>query len=524
MQDDKPQMKQPPVKKLPIGKQEFKGLIEDNCIYVDKTRYLLQLIQSTAPVFLSRPRRFGKSLMLNTFKELFSGNQSLFKDTWAYDHWDFSQVHPVIKLDLSMVNGNNVQEIKLKLLALVNNVAKRLGITLESTEFPDVALYDLIQQAGQSTQVVLLIDEYDNPILENLKNPQLGEIKSLLRSFYKMLKANEEFIRFTFITGISKFTHVGIFSALNHLNDITLKKHFACVVGYTQQEIHSYFKQAIAQVQAQTGLSEQQFWHWLAEYYNGYSWDGAQFVYNPLSILKFLDSEGDFVPYWVQTGSPSFIIRYSEDKKFDLTDFERKAVPREFLARREIDETSPESFLTQAGYLTIKAANDYSYTLDFPNKEVRQAFCDLILTAQYQVSDQDILEVRAGLSQALDEQNVDEIIAQFKIIFSSVPYVLYDSNKTEHFYSAVLLMFLQGAGFNAAPERLGNKGRLDLSLSYQQQVYIFELKTDSTQKAIDQIIEKNYAGAYQNKQVTLIGLQIDFTERNIVKHQSLVFN
>lgn len=196
------------MKKLPIGKQEFKGLIEQNCIYVDKTPYLLKLIESTAPVFLSRPRRFGKSLMVNTFKELFKGNKALFVDTYAYDNWDFSQTSPVIKLDLSKVNGDQPEVISDKLLVQVFRCAEQLNIKLQQTQYPDIALDELIQKTGKTTSTVLLVDEYDTPILENLNNPKLEAIKQVLRSFYKIIKANEEFIRFTFITGISKFTCV----------------------------------------------------------------------------------------------------------------------------------------------------------------------------------------------------------------------------------------------------------------------------------------------------------------------------
>ena len=515
------------MKKLPIGKQEFKGLIESGCIYVDKTPYLLKLIESTAPVFLSRPRRFGKSLMVNTFKELFKGNKALFTDTYAYDHWDFSQTSPVIRLDLSQVNGNQAEIITQKLLALVCNIAKLMEVEIDSTPFPDIAFRSLIQEAGKSTPVVILIDEYDTPILENLNNPELVEIKNVLRGFYKMIKANEEFIRFTFITGISKFTHVGVFSALNHLEDITLSSDYAPVVGYTKQEIRHAFGEQIEQVKTKTGLTDNKFWEKLAYYYNGYSWDGEQFVYNPLSILKFLKSGGEFIPYWMQTGSPEFIAKYSQDKQFNISDFEQLKVSRDFLNTREMDTASPESFLTQAGYLSIKDKDEDSYTLDFPNNEVRRSFCELILKIQYTVADTDIFAVKSGLRKALEAQDVDKIVEQFKIIYSSIPYVHFDSNKTEHFYSAVLLMYLQASGFNASPERLSNKGRLDLSVHYlpqqqkykdQLQVYIFELKTAAPQKAIEQIIEKNYAGAYGNYQVTLVGLQIDFTERNIISH------
>ena len=508
------------MKKLPIGKQEFKGLIEDNCIYVDKTKYLLKLIDFGAPVFLSRPRRFGKSLIVNTFKELFRGNKELFINTYAYKNWDFAQIHPVIRLDLSKVSGKTPEVISEKLLELIYDAAEDAEAVIGETVYPDIALKRLIRKVGKVKRVVILIDEYDTPILDNLTNPNLMEIKEVLRGFYKIIKADEEYIRFVFITGISKFTHIGVFSALNHLEDITLDSEYASLAGYTEKEIRNVFSEQIERVKKELALTEDSFWKKLANYYNGYSWDGENFVYNPLSILKFLKNKGKFIPYWMETGSPEFIIHYSENKQFDITDFEQLKVSASFLSKRDIDSAAPESFLTQAGYLTIKKSEEESYTLDFPNAEVRRSFCELILNSQYSVADADILGVKAGLRKALAEQDVDQIVAQFKIIYSSIPYVHFDSNKTEHFYSAVLLMYLQAAGFDASPERLGNKGRLDLSLQFKGSVYIFELKTESPKRAIEQALVKNYGGAYKNKQVILVGLQIDFTERNILKYKA----
>ncbi len=506
------------MKKLPIGKQEFKGLIEDNCIYVDKTKYLLKLIDSTAPIFLSRPRRFGKSLTVTTFKELFRGNKEVFKNTYAYDNWDFEQSHPVIHLDLSQVLCNDSESIEKQLYELIREQAENFDFTLIEKSAPNIAFRQLIKQLGKEKRVVILIDEYDAPILDNLANPNLIAIKTVLRGFYKIIKASEQYIRFVFITGISKFTHVGVFSALNNLEDITLANDYASIVGYTEKEIDSFFAKEIEEVKKHLCLTDKHFWKKLAAYYNGYSWDGEHFVYNPLSILKFFRSKGKFIPYWMETSSPEYIIRYSEDKQFDITDFEQLKVSDSFLSKRDIDNASPESFLTQAGYLTIKKSEEGSYTLDFPNQEVRRSFCELILNAQYAVADADILGVKSELRKALDACSIEGIIRQFKIIYSSIPYVHFDANKTEHFYSAVLLMYLQAAGFHASPERLGNKGRLDLSLHDKETVYIFELKTDSAEKAMKQIIAKNYAGAYANKTVFLIGMQVDFSERNIIQY------
>ena len=208
------------MKKLPIGRQEFKGLIENNCLYVDKTKYLIQLIDSVAPIFLSRPRRFGKSLMLNTFKELFSGNRELFRGTYAYDNWDFDQTSQVIRLDLSKVGGRNADIISQNLLELIYNAAEDIGASIRETPYPNLAFDRLLRKAGKDRPVVLLIDEYDAPVLDNLRREHLAEIKELLREFYKMIKADEEYIRFVFITGISKFTQMGI-------NNVTL--HMLCI-------------------------------------------------------------------------------------------------------------------------------------------------------------------------------------------------------------------------------------------------------------------------------------------------------
>jgi hypothetical protein len=506
------------MKKLPIGKQEFKGLIEGDFLYVDKTKYLVSLAESTVPIFLSRPRRFGKSLMVTTFKELFVGNKELFKDTYAYEHWDFEQTNPVIHLDLSQVRANTAEFVSEKLLELVYNAAEDANIDIKQTNHPDIALSRLIRKAGKEIKVAILIDEYDTPILDNLAKKELGEIKEVLRAFYSMIKSNEKFIRFLFITGISKFSHMGVFSTLNHLEDITLHSDYAAVVGYTEAEIRRTFSQEYKAVKKKLAVTEAVFWEKLAYYYNGYSWDGETFVYNPLSILKFFNNNGKFRPYWIETGSPGFIIGYAKDKKFDMTDFEQLEVGDSFLSKQEIEQASPESFLTQAGYLTIKKSKEESYILDFPNQEVRRSFSELILSAQYDVPESDMLQVKPALQAALDAQDTDKIIEQFKIIYSSIPYMYFDSNKNEHFYSALLLMYLQALGLDTIAERVSNKGRLDVSLHNKAHVYIFELKTDSAQKAIDQIITKNYAGAYKNKKVTLVGVQVDFIERNIIKH------
>ncbi len=506
------------MKKLPIGKQEYSKLVKGNFVYVDKTEFLTRIVETEVPTFLARPRRFGKSLTVSTFEELFSGNRELFVNTFAYDNWNFAETNPVIRLDLSTVFGKSQSEINGALHSMVRHFALQHSVIIEENTRANVALNELIVKMSEKKEVVVLIDEYDAPILDNLKKENIGEIKEVLRAFYKTIKAAEKRIRFLFITGISKFSQVGVFSAMNNLKDISLKNDFATIAGLTQDEIRQYFPDHIAAVQQKLNLDEQEFWDRLAQYYNGYSWDGTNFVYNPFSILNFLDDK-DFHPYWMATGSPSFIVEYAEDAKLESSDLEGMQVYKGFMDQKDIDESTPESFLTQAGYLTIKNSEDEFFTLGFPNDEVRRAFNGILLSSRFGVRDGDLLGVGRGLTVALRNGDADGIVNQFKIVFSSIPYMYYDSNKNEHFYSATLLMFLQAAGFDADPERIGNKGRLDLSLKYKDTVFIMELKNETPALALKQIRDNNYGGKYGNKTVVNIGLQIDFDERNIVDYQ-----
>ncbi len=506
------------MKKLPVGKQEFVKLVKGDYVYVDKTEYLTRIAENDVPIFLARPRRFGKSLTVSTFEELFSGKRELFKNTYAFDNWNFDETNPVVRLDLSMVTGASQNDVNAILLRLVRTWAQQHSVTVEEDTYAHLALSELIYKISEKKEAVVLIDEYDAPILDNLNNENLGEIKGVLRAFYKTIKATEKRIRFVFITGISKFSQVGVFSAMNNLNDISLKDNYATITGLTQDEIKRSFPDHIAAVQKKLKLDELEFWNRLAHYYNGYSWDGVNFVYNPFSILNFLDNKS-FHPYWMATGSPSFIVEYAKDTKLEAADLEGIQVSKTFMEKKEIDESTPESFLTQAGYLTIKSSDEKSYTLAFPNYEVRGAFNELLLSSRFGVSDGDLLGIGRALTEALRNGDTDEIVDQLKIVFSSIPYMYYDSNKNEHFYRATLLMFLQAAGFDADPERIGNKGRLDLSLKFKDAVYIMELKNDKPALALKQIRAKNYAGKYTNETVVNIGLQIDFDERNIIDYR-----
>lgn len=294
------------MKKLPLGKQVFRTLIEDNFIYVDKTPYLVELAEGGIPTFLSRPRRFGKSLTVSTFKELFLGSKRLFKNTYAYNNWDFNKTSPVVKLDMSTVSTTSINDMEHSIITLVKTEAEDHNIVINEKDQPQLAFRELIRGLRNSNKVVVLVDEYDSPILNALDSKILPEIKDLLRIFYNVLKEQEENIRFTFITGISKFSKVGVFSTLNNLNDITLNKKFPEICGYTKEEIILNFSNNLKSCKKELNLSEESLWEELKNYYNGYSWNGKNFLFNPFSILSFFENQS-FAPYWIESGSPSFL-------------------------------------------------------------------------------------------------------------------------------------------------------------------------------------------------------------------------
>ncbi len=507
------------MKRLPIGKQVYRDLIEGNFVYVDKTPFLVELADSGIATFLSRPRRFGKSLTVNTFKEMFIGSRELFKGTFAYTNWDFTRTSPVIKLDMSVVLSADKKEFNISLVSLLNSNAAEYGAKLKENEFPAVAFRELILELShQHGKAVVLIDEYDAPILDSLGKPILPEIKEFLRSFYKVLKEQEENIRFVFITGISKFSKVGVFSALNNLVDITLDERYAAITGYSKEEIDAYFADHCASVMKHHKLTKNVFDYEMKYYYNGYSWDGNTFLYNPFSILRFLDSH-QFAPYWIETGSPSFMLYYAETKRLDFDTLEGKIADFSFLSQKDIDESSPESFLMQAGYLTIKERNPLGYyVLDFPNFEVKHAFTSLLLNASYKIEPGEVTEVKVAMLNSLEANDTNTFLEQIKVIYSSVPAVYFQGNGNEYFYSSILYMYLTAAGFNVTAEKYSNKGRMDITLFWKKErVYVIELKSDSASHALKQIREKNYGGQFANRKVVLVGLKSDFEERNIVE-------
>ena len=412
---------------LPIGHQYFAKVRRPNTIYVDKTEHIFRLCSSDGYYFLSRPRRFGKSLTLDTIHELFNGNRELFKGLWIEDKWDWSQTHPVIRLSLDAI-GHKWGLAEALLKALHKN-AKSHGISLQS-DTPDQAFVELIEALVDKTgkQVVILIDEYDKPIVDYLDPYDLAkasEQRDILKTFFSILKNASDNIRFLFITGVSKFAKVSIFSDLNHLVDLTLHPNYAALCGYTQAELEHHFEPYLRTMPTDT-LDNMKVW------YDGYSWDGKTFLYNPFSVLNFFDQK-IFGNFWFSTGTPSFLVKLMRKRnEYKLQETVVSNLVFESFILEKFDDLDLNSLLLQTGYLTIKTVNDdETFTLNYPNQEVQKAFAQFLLGEYTHTSPS--VPHSATIMSALRKNDVKRAIEIIHNLIQAVPDHNYIHNQEKFF-------------------------------------------------------------------------------------------
>jgi hypothetical protein len=362
--------------KLGISNHTFKDRILDNCIYVDKTQYIYDLITLDYNYFLSRPRRFGKSLLISTLKELFSGNKELFKNCWIYDKLDW-QEYPIIHIDFLGIDFKKTG-LERAIHDKLHSLAGQFNIRLSSESIND-NFFELIETLSKTKKTVILVDEYDKPITDYIENVQEAQKnRDILKDFYSILKAQNHNIKFLLITGVSRFSRVSIFSDINHLTDITLHPRYSRMLGYTTGEIERYFALYITEWEKQTGKTRDTLFESLKEHYNGYSWDGENFVYNPFSILNFFDTF-QFKNYWFASGSPTFLVNKLRNAAVDVSKYERLCVEDNFFEKFEINTINISVLLFQTGYLTIKGIENGKYILSYPNKEVKVSFLQYLL-------------------------------------------------------------------------------------------------------------------------------------------------
>ncbi|NPA12170.1 MAG: AAA family ATPase, partial [Epsilonproteobacteria bacterium] len=452
--------------KLPIGIQNFEEIRKENYIYADKTEEIYNLITPYKYAFLSRPRRFGKSLLLDTMKCLFEGKKELFKGLWIYDNWEFEK-YPVIKISWDG-KLRSIKDLEDKLRETLLDNQKRLEIECEKEISPVICFERLIKEAFNKYQkrVVILIDEYDRPILEVIENTnQAKEHREFLKGLYSSIKGLDEYIKFVFLTGVSKFAKASIFSGLNMLSDISLLPKYGNICGITEKELVDNFQEYLIDVD----LEE------VKEWYNGYYFLKDK-IFNPFDILQYLQNK-EFRNYWFASGNPSFLIKLLQKNNYYLPNLSNLSVDEKLLDVFDIEKIDIEVLLFQAGYLTIKDVKKTPfgaiYTLYFPNKEVKISFSDVIIEYLYDKQPKEKLD----LYLALTSEDIEKFINTLKIIFASIPY----NNLTyikdyEGFYASVVYVYLQALGFDIVGEDVTNKGRIDLSVFVEDKVYIIEFK------------------------------------------------
>ncbi len=512
-------MKTPILQKLPLGISTFSKIRNDGYLYVDKTKEAYNLITQGERYFLSRPRRFGKSLLISTLKEILSGNKSLFKNLWI-EKSDYTwQPHGVIIFDFSRLDIENIDGLKRGLFLTLSDIAQNYGIT-EVTQITDLgfALLGLAKQLyGRFGKVAILIDEYDSPILKILDDPaKVEKFRDFFQYFFAVIKSLDEYVNFTFITGVSAFAKAGIFSGLNNLKTITLHEQWATICGYTDQEIDHYFVSHIQAWANKKNISYEELRRQIKYWYNGYRF-GADVtaVYNPFSVMNAFD-EQKYKNFWLSTGTPSFLIKEMK-KNYRMVELEMLHLKtfyatEDFLDAFEIGSTPLVSLLFQSGYLTIVHVDEEEkgYTLDYPNYEVRTAMEQYFLSVFTQTDVNEAGVFVSELRKAFREKKISEIVTLIKLTFVRVPYLTHIPK--EKFYHGLLHVLLSAAGLKIYSEQMTSHARIDMVVELPKINYVIELKfNESAEKALAQIEDRKYYEVlqYQNKPIILLGLNFN---------------
>jgi hypothetical protein len=499
----------------------FEKLIKGGYLYVDKTEYIYNLVsQPYGLYFLSRPRRFGKSLLLSTLKSFFLGHKELFKGLSIYDKPLKWQRYPIIHIDLGDRKAESALQLDQTLCAAVNEQADIHGIQLSSPDATSRFRELILSLAADGEKVVILVDEYDKPILSNTANPQVNEILKTLKAFYAVIKATEPYQRFVLLTGVSKFSKVSIFFDLNNLTDLTMAAPYGAALGYTQAELETNFAPNITELASKEGMSYAEILVKIKSWYNGYRFHySAETVYNPVSLTKCLDSE-EFSNYWFETGTPTFLLDVMRKQDYSLAEYLQDPVTELAFTAYDVDRISPTPLLIQTGYLTIISSelegDTRLYQLGFPNREVEQAFGAYLIDSYSGLEKERVGEQLIHLGRHLKSNNLDGFFSVLHAFFAGVPNTI--TLRHEKYYQTILFVTLRLLGLQVEVEVSTNKGRIDAVLGTPDRIYIIEFKLNGTaEEALEQIRTKGYIDSWRadGREIICIGVAFDPVERNI---------
>ena len=517
---------EPPLPKLPVGIQAFETLRGQNYLYVDKTRWVHRLVTQGMFYFLARPRRFGKSLLVSTLKCLFEGRRELFDGMWiaAPGRWEW-QTHPVIILDFNGIEHDTPENLRLALEISLRNTADRYQVRLANPTLLSM-FKELVVALHHATgmPVVVLIDEYDKPLIEHLGKGAAGLAtaianRDVLKSFFGVLKETSisPLLRFVLLTGVSRFSRVSIFSELNNLQDLSMNDAYADMLGYTQAELETRFAPHIAALARRLDWTPEAVTAQLAQQYNGYRFSERDVrVYNPFSILNVF-SERKFGNYWFVSGTPTFLVNLLQQERYDLTEIEGLAVDPSIFATFELDQLQPAALLFQTGYLTIREVHGGVYRLDYPNQEVKTSFTKSLLFATAEDVRKRASTQVLQLAQHLQREDLTAFFEAMTAIFASIPYTL-SAQRDEAYFHTVFYLALSASGVDATSELLTSHGRIDLAVHFPDKVYVLEFKSgQSPAAALAQIAARGYAERYRasGRRVILVGINFDPATRNV---------
>ena len=507
--------------KYPIGIQTFSEIITQGYVYVDKTEHVYNLAHNGKYYFLSRPRRFGKSLLVSIFDAYFSGKKDLFRGLAIEQLEQDWESYPVIRLDLSGQNFSTKENFH-ECMSYLFDIQETIYGMDNKGEVESVRFSKLMQAAHSQTgkPVVILIDEYDKPILDNIDNPELMDYcRTNLQSLYGVMKSNDAIIRFGFLTGVSKIGHLSVFSGLNNLMDISLFEQYNDICGISETELHRYFDDEIQALADKLKVTKTECYTLLKEKYDGYRFceDETEGIYNPFSLLNALYSK-KMNDFWFATGTPSALVKVIKKTSFDLTSLTRQRIDSTLLANPDAVFRNPVPLLFQSGYLTIKYYNtdgDF-YELAFPNIEVKKGFFNYLLEFYAPMQGLSPNSLIYDLRMSLVAGNAEGFMQQLHSLFARTPYQIQGDSEKDFQYAMFIIVQLLGIDIQA--EYQTSNGRIDLLIRTEKFIYIIEIKLGGTvDEALKQINEKDYAAPFatDNHQIFKIGVNFDKATRRL---------
>ena len=507
-------------RRLPVGIQSFQKKRKEGYLYVDKTDIIWDMVNNGDQfVYLSRPRRFGKSVLVDTLQMYLEGRKELFDGLKIMDMEEDWTRHPVIRLDMSR-GGASVEEIKSYLNNVFKSYEKDYHINISPEDTLSVRFDNIIKAAYNTSgqQVAILIDEYDSPLQHSWKTPEHDGCTAIYRSVFAILKANDEFEKFVFITGITKFTQISLFSSLNNLTNISFFPQYASICGITEQEIVDNFKPELERMGKQNGWDEQETHDRLKEYYDGYHFceENMVDIYNPYSFINAL-AQSKLRTFWASSGATSLLPKFVNDLEIRLKDFDNCAILGTTIESSDVTGGGPELFLYQSGYLTIKGYTNGIYLLGIPNHEVRQALYEMVLPALAMRQSSELQSTQAFLNLYLNTGNLPEAMKCLKALIADVPY----SNKKmasmdmEERYRLIISTILNAIGLRVEVEHMLSTGRIDIVAETQTTIYVIELKLSKNggkKAGIEQIINNQYLEPFKSNKRQVIGLSIELDD------------